>query len=153
MTRLVSLDSADADLDWVRSLLEDEGLPTRDIASKTDCFYVGYADSAPVGVGAVEVHGDSGLLRSVAVAESHRGNGHGTALCAELEARAADEGVRELYLLTTTAPEFFGALGYEEVDRESAPPDIRATTEFEDLCPASAVCMRKVVGGEAEGER
>lgn len=143
--RLEPLARADPDLDWVESLLAAEDLPTRDVASKADRFVVGYADSAPVGVGAVEVRGDAGLLRSVVVEESHRGKGHGTDLCAALEARAADEGVEELYLLTTTAPEFFGALGYEEVPRESAPPGIRATTEFADLCPASAVCMRKIL--------
>ncbi|USZ69898.1 arsenic resistance N-acetyltransferase ArsN2 (plasmid) [Halorussus salilacus] len=145
MTRLVPLRDADADLDWIRSLLEREGLPTRDLGEKADRFFVGVADEEAVGVGAVEVHGDSGLLRSVAVAEAHRGEGVGTSICAGLEARAAETGVEELYLLTTTASDFFDALGYGEVPRESAPSAIRETTEFAELCPDSAVCMRKVI--------
>jgi amino-acid N-acetyltransferase len=79
----------------------------------------------------------------VVVEESVRGAGYGTALCDELEAQAAADGIDALYLLTTTAAGFFEARGYEAIDRNEAPPLIRQTTEFEDLCPASATCMKK----------
>ncbi|WP_228434553.1 hypothetical protein [Natrarchaeobaculum aegyptiacum] len=51
--------------------------------------------------------------------------------------------VDALYLLTTTAVDFFAARGYDEIDRADAPDAIRNTTEFADLCPSSATCMRR----------
>jgi amino-acid N-acetyltransferase len=51
--------------------------------------------------------------------------------------------VGTLYLLTTTAREFFADRGYAEVERTEPPEAIRATTEFADLCPSTAACMRK----------
>lgn len=143
----VTLRGATDSLSYVEALLEANGLPARDVRSKPDCFYVAYGDedagADAVGVGGVEAYGSDGLLRSVAVEESVRGEGYGTALCDALEAEARASGVETLYLLTTTAAAFFADRGYEELERADAPADIRATTEFEALCPASAVCMRK----------
>ncbi|MFC6823854.1 arsenic resistance N-acetyltransferase ArsN2 [Halopelagius fulvigenes] len=139
----VTLRGAADSLSYVETLLEANGLPSRDVRSKPDCFYVGYADGDALGVGGVETYENSGLLRSVAVEESARGEGYGTALCDALEAEARDAGVGTLYLLTTTAAVFFAGRGYEELERADAPAEIRRTTEFEELCPASAVCMRK----------
>jgi amino-acid N-acetyltransferase len=51
--------------------------------------------------------------------------------------------VETLYLLTTTAAPFFERYGYGAVAREEVPRPIRDTTEFTDLCPASATCMVK----------
>ena len=48
-------------------------------------------------------------------------------------------------LLTETADDFFSALGYRVVARESVPEAIRRSAEFRALCPASATCMRKAL--------
>ncbi|SHH44605.1 arsenic resistance N-acetyltransferase ArsN2 [Halobaculum gomorrense] len=152
-----TLSEADAcDLDRVEALLSANDLPTEDVRTGPGQFYLARdrdderdGGDAVVGVGGVERHGPTGLLRSVAVEESSRGEGYGTALCAALEDRARREGVETLYLLTTTAAGFFGRLGYGAVDRESVPPAIRSTTEFAALCPASATCMRKRLRGRA----
>jgi amino-acid N-acetyltransferase len=140
----LALEPADEeDLAYVESLLEANGLPTSDVRSKPGCFYVAHDGDERVGVGGVETHGSVGLLRSVAVERSVRGEGLGTALCERLETVARDSGIETLYLLTTTASGFFAGLGYAEVDRSQAPEGIRGMTEFADLCPDSAVCMRK----------
>jgi amino-acid N-acetyltransferase len=47
----------------------------------------------------------------------------------------------DIYLLTTTAPDFFAGLGFRRAGRKTAPPAIRATRQFATLCPASAVLM------------
>lgn len=60
-------------LSYVETLLDRNGLPTRDVRSKPDCFYVASDGTDRVGVGGVEVHGAAGLLRSVVVEESARG--------------------------------------------------------------------------------
>lgn len=142
----VTLEPAGADrLGYVEQLLAANDLPTDDVRSKPDCFYVGYRNEERVGIGGVERYGPDGLLRSVVVERSARSQGLGTALCEALEASAAAEGVRRLYLLTTSATGFFGNRGYDEIEREAAPPAIRDTTEFTVLCPTSATCMAKVL--------
>lgn len=131
------------DVARVEALLEANGLPFRDVRTKPERFFVAYSDAERIGVGGVEQYGSNGLLRSVVVTESNRGRGYGTALCDALEERAREDGVETLYLLTTTAAAFFRRRGYEETARESAPSTIRRTTEFADLCPDSATCLRK----------
>lgn len=140
----ITVEKADAeDLDRVEALLDANDLPHRDVRAKPECFFVARSDTEWIGVGGVELYGSSGLLRSVVVAESSRGQGYGTALCDALEERARTNGVEALYLLTTTAPEFFRRRGYEEIGRETVPSSIQRTTEFAELCPSSATCMRK----------
>jgi amino-acid N-acetyltransferase len=142
--RRVTLRPADADsLDYVERLLARNDLPTADVREKSDRFFVAFADGAAVGVGGVEPFPPDGLLRSVVVESSRRGEGVGAALCDRLEERAAAGGIDTLYLLTTTAREFFAARGYETVDRAAVPASIRETGQFESLCPSTAVCMRR----------
>ena len=128
---------------YVETLLDANELPTADVRTTPARFYVGYVGDERVGIAGLESDGTDGLLRSVVVEQSARGNGFGTALCDALERRARADGVETLYLLTTTAADFFADRGYEELERADAPAAIRATTEFDELCPASATCMRK----------
>ena len=140
----ITLERADSDdIDRVEALLEANGLPYRDVRTKSERFFVGYSGTEVVGIGGVEVHGSDGLLRSVVVTESNRGQGYGTALCRGLEDYARNDGVETLYLLTTTAAPFFRRRGYQEIARENVPSSIRRTTEFADLCPDSATCLRR----------
>jgi amino-acid N-acetyltransferase len=140
----VSLEPATpTDLDRVERLLAANDLPTADVRADAPRFYVAWADGDPVGVGGLELHGDAGLLRSVVVADPHRGRGYGTAICAKLEACAEQADVETLYLLTTTATDFFREHGYVVVDRAAAPERLRTSRQFADLCPESATCMRK----------
>lgn len=132
-----------ADLSYVERLLERNGLPTEDVRSKSERFYVAYDGEDRVGIGGLETDGSVGLLRSVVVDRSVRGRGYGTRLCEKLEAEARSAGVETLYLLTTTASEFFSARDYVEIDRADAPDAVRRTTEFTDLCPTTATCMEK----------
>ncbi|ELY36491.1 arsenic resistance N-acetyltransferase ArsN2 [Natronorubrum tibetense] len=131
------------ELAYVESLLDANELPSADVRTSPARFYVGYAGDERVGVGGLESCGTDGLLRSVVVERSARGNGFGTALCDALERRTRADGVETLYLLTTTATDFFAERGYAELERADAPDAIRETTQFDDLCPASATCMRK----------
>jgi len=48
-------------------------------------------------------------------------------------------------LLTETASAFFQKFGYEIIDRQTAPKEIRMTSEFQELCPDSAKLMRLVL--------
>lgn len=140
----ISIRPADAEtVERVEALLQANDLPYRDVRTKPECFVIAFSETTVVGVGGVERYGSNGLLRSVVVTESNRGQGYGTALVDALEARARSNGAETLYLLTTTASAFFRREGYKAVDRESVPASIRQTTEFADLCPSSAACLTK----------
>jgi amino-acid N-acetyltransferase len=130
-------------LPYVRALLSENDLPAGDVPAKPECFYVAQTDGERVGAGGIEVYGPDGLLRSIVVEADARGEGVGSAICDALEQRAAERGVERLYLLTTTARAFFEDRGYEAIDRETVPEAIGRTTEFADLCPDAAACLRK----------
>lgn len=130
----------------VKTLLTECQLPTADLSPKSfeHFFGCGTAD-APKGVVGLEIYGTTALLRSLAVATQCRGAGCGKALVAEAERYAQSKGVKELYLLTTTAERFFERLGYRRSIRETAPEAIRQTKEFSGLCPSSSAFMVKLL--------
>ncbi|WP_254840318.1 arsenic resistance N-acetyltransferase ArsN2 [Natronomonas marina] len=135
--------ATDDELGYVESLLDAADLPTADVRSGDATFYLARRGGERVGVGGLEVHGADGLLRSLVVEESARGEGIGNALCTGLEGEAGRAGVGTLFLLTTTAAAFFAARGYERVERSAVPTAIRGTAQFGELCPATATCLRK----------
>jgi N-acetylglutamate synthase-like GNAT family acetyltransferase len=95
----------------------------------------------------MEVYGDCGLLRSVVVVPSLRGLGVGETLTHDRLAWARRRGLRQVWLLTTTAADFFDRFGFVRVDRASAPPELAASAEFTGACPAGAACLRLELGG------
>lgn len=141
----VRLETADGQLEYVRNLLASNHLPADDVRSGPGEFYVATVDGTRVGCGGLEVYESDGLLRSVVVAEAHRGAGYGAAITDALESRARASGVETLYLLTTTAADFFAARGYEPMERSAVPDAIEDTTEFAEYCPSSAACLHKRV--------
>ncbi|HSN18336.1 MAG TPA: arsenic resistance N-acetyltransferase ArsN2 [Gammaproteobacteria bacterium] len=127
-------------------LLQAAELPTEDITPEIlEHFLVAHLDKALIGCAGVEILGEVGLLRSVAVDEAHRGAGLGKDLVAAAEELAKQEGVQRLYLLTTTAEGFFVGLGYRKLPREEAPADIAGTEQFASLCPSSSSFMMKTL--------
>ena len=94
-----------------------------------------------MGSAALEVYGGAALLRSVAVEPAHRGCGLGIALTRAALDLAREQGVREVYLLTETAADFFARLGFSRIPRAQAEPAVGRSLEFTTVCPASAVCM------------
>jgi amino-acid N-acetyltransferase len=128
------------------ALLACAQLPTEDLtpAHCESFFFTGPAE-APTGLVGLELLGEVALLRSLVVSAQRRGQGEGLALLRHAEAHARQQGVRALYLLTTTAAEFFARHGYRPADRESAPPAIRATREFAGICPASSAFMFRIL--------
>jgi len=128
----------------VRRLVQSAGLPTEDLSQADLSHFFGCgAVDRPHGVVGLELLGTEALLRSLAVEDGARGTGSGGALVAAAERHALQHGVTSMYLLTTTAAGFFERLGYVRVGRETAPPAIRQTREFGELCPATATLMAK----------
>ena len=130
-----------ADVDAVRALLAACALPEDGLAEQ---FGAGYTVAGGVAACAgVERYGDDGLLRSVAVEPALRGHGLGARLLADRIEWARAQGLRALYLLTTTAPAYFPKAGFHPIGREQAPAAIRESREFAHACPASAMMMRR----------
>jgi N-acetylglutamate synthase-like GNAT family acetyltransferase len=143
---LIRTASAD-DLDLIRALLRTADLPVDGVEEQ---FGAGYAvateDGEVIGAAGMERYGRFGLLRSVVVAAEARNRGVAELLIRDRLAWAGTEGLQEVYLLTTTAARYFTRLGFERVDRDTLPLEIRDSREFAILCPASAVAMRRPAG-------
>jgi amino-acid N-acetyltransferase len=134
---------AAAPRDWQRiaSLLHESGLPIDGLRVHLATTIVAVDGDHIVGCAALEIFGPDALLRSVAVAPTHRGRGMGNALTAAMLAVARTHGVRALYLLTETATEFFPRFGFTTTTRDAVPAAVRQSVEFTTACPESATVM------------
>ena len=132
-----------ADVPAVLELLQKASLPTLGVPPTLAGFLVAGVQDRVVGAIGMERYGTSALLRSAVVESKGRGNGIGRELVERLLAVAEASGVREMYLLTTTAEHYFARFGFHAIGRNDVPPSVQASVEFREACPASAVVMRK----------
>jgi amino-acid N-acetyltransferase len=128
-------------------LLASAQLPTEDLtAEHCKHFFFAGSPAEPTGLVGLELFGEVALLRSLVVSADRRGTGEGSVLLRYAEDHARAQGVRTLYLLTTTAEPFFAKHGYQRAPRDTAPDAIRATREFAGICPASSAFMARKLG-------
>ena len=132
-----------ADWDAVRALLQAHALPLEGAREHLADYLLAECGGEVAGCAGLEVYGDVALLRSVAVAPGLKGQGVGGALVTALIAEAARRGLRGLYLLSVTAPDYFLRHGFARLAADQAPDALRASAEFRGACPASAVLMGK----------
>ncbi len=131
-----------ADLPAIKQLLIANKLPTEGIDEHWKTFVVARDGEDLVGCGGSEAHKTAALIRSVAVADSHRGRGIGRRLVRQLLDRLASRGIREFYLLTTTAQPYFAKRGFKPIDRDEIHPQLLGSAELQGACPDTAICMR-----------
>jgi amino-acid N-acetyltransferase len=79
------------------------------------------------------------------VEESWRGSGVGRVLVERALDLARQRGIEDVYLLTTTAENYFPKFGFTCVSRDSVADRVRASVEFQTACPASATVMRRTL--------
>jgi amino-acid N-acetyltransferase len=132
-----------ADLPAVLSLLERYKLPTAGVADGFSHFLVAEADRKLVGVAGLELYDGSALLRSVAVEERWRGSGVGRELVERALDLARERGIEDIYLLTSTAEDYFPKFGFTCACRDDVAEGVRTSVEFQTACPATATVMRK----------
>src|SRR5205085_12390670 len=99
-----------------------------------------------VGTVGLELLGAVALLRSLAVLTPLRGMGLGKKLYQAAFGKAIERKLQAVYLITTTADQFFEKQGFQRVERTATPPSVQATAQFSGICPSSAIVMAKVVG-------
>lgn len=131
-----------ADAAAIAQLLVARGLPTAGALAHVERFILAFHRQTLVGCAGVEQYGDVGLLRSVAVAETWGGQGLGAQLVGRAVQLARERGIRSLFLLTTTAADYFPRFGFEPVSREALPASLAESEELRGACPASATAMR-----------
>ena len=124
------------------ALLQQSNLPTTDI-DEEKLLYLLIDGERAIGTAGLEIFEDCALLRSVSVIKEEQGKGYGKFLNEEIERYAKESGINCMYLLTTTAKDFFDKQGYCAIKREEIPESIKQTAEFTSLCPSSAVVMKK----------
>lgn len=127
----------------VTALLVASELPIDDLADPAIELWAALDGARLLGVVGVQWLADGALLRSLAVAPEARDRGIGAALCDAAIRAVEGQGRAPLWLLTTSAQDYFGRRGFELVARDQVPAAVRATAQFASLCPASAAVMRR----------
>jgi N-acetylglutamate synthase-like GNAT family acetyltransferase len=134
-----------SDLEAVVAIVREAGLPT---AGLMDAFPGGYvvvsSGSGIIATAGLEVHDRVGLLRSLAVVPTQRGAGLGRLVVEDRLRAAREQHLDAVYLLTTTAADYFRRLGFEDTSRSAVPNALRSASEFATICPASALCLSKI---------
>jgi N-acetylglutamate synthase-like GNAT family acetyltransferase len=135
-----------ADRSRVERLLQADRLPLDGVPGDLAHFTV--AETARDGVIAaagLELYGGTALLRSTVVERTWRGSGVGRLVVEAALDAARSAGAREIFLLTTTAADYFPKFGFRCVDRAMVPQPLQASAEFTGACPASATCMHRAL--------
>jgi len=129
----------------VVELLKRERLPADDLPTHLDDFILAMADSQVIAAIGLERYGVYGLLRSLVVRPDYRNQYIAGKLIGQLESNAAASGLKEIYLLTETAPDYFDKKGYTRISRIEVPDILMQSSEFSHTCPTSAIVMRKTL--------
>ena len=128
-----------ADLARIGELLEAESLPRVPRNLPLSNLLVGIQEGELVGEVALEVSARRGLLRAVVVAPERRRRGFGASLVTSAVARAHELGLLDLHCATEKGQSFLEAQGFEPVERDGVPREIRASlADF----PDSAAVLR-----------
>jgi amino-acid N-acetyltransferase len=134
------------ELESLKNFLKVNQLPADDLQIKNSLLLTYYnADDTLVGSGGLEFYEGKALLRSLAVSPELRGQQLGKQIVHDLLQQAREAGMNEVYLLTQTAFFFFQKLGFTEVQRDLVPAEIKASSEFSQVCPSTAQVMKLVL--------
>jgi amino-acid N-acetyltransferase len=133
------------DLPEICQLLSASGLSGEGLDDFLDTTLISRSRGRIIGCAALEIYGASALLRSVAVDVGWQARGLGAELVEKAIRLAQSHQVNEMFLLTTTAADYFARHGFARCSRDDTPPPMQQSIEFTTLCPASAVCMRRPI--------
>jgi len=143
--RNMQIENADNYRKGILELLEAENLPVADLPLTLENFLIALQNEELIGVVGVEIYGDYGLLRSLSVRSDFRNMGVAANLLQRIDALSRLKKLKELYLLTETAPGYFDRKGYKKIARADVPTEIQQSSEFSHICPQSAIVMKKVL--------
>lgn len=125
----------------VADLLDAYHLPQDGFTEHLHHFLVIEMEGRLSAVAGLEYYHPAALLRSVAVHPQSRTSGLAQELVRQLLDIAYAQRIRQVFLLTMTAEEFFPRFGFQAVEREHVPQAMLSSAEFQGACPASARLM------------
>jgi len=137
------------DLDAVEGLLSANDLPLDGVKENLSGFIVAEEGGRVIGAVGLERFGSVALLRSAVVSEGRRGGGVGRRLVEHILDYAESDGIEELFLLTTTAENYFPRFGFTRTTRSAVPPTVKASAEFRGACPDTALVMTRRIATQA----
>ena len=130
----------------IAALLSAAGLVVPEAEDRPVHILVARSEGKVLGCVGWEDCGEQALLRSCAVDAAQRNRGIGSLLVEALHRRLVDAGVKELYLLTLDAGDFFARFGFAPFARTEVPETVRASREFTIHACDRALCMRAATG-------
>ena len=137
------------DLDAVERLLSTNDLPLDGVKENFSSFVIAEDGGAIIGAVGLEKYGSVALLRSAVVSRDHRGAGVGRRLVEQILDSAEKDGIENLFLLTTTAENYFPRFGFEHTTRSAVPPALKESAEFRGACPDTALVMTRRIARQA----
>ena len=138
-----------SDLPAVEELLSASKLPLDGVRDHFSDFIVAEDGNGIEGAVGLEKYDSVALLRSAVVAPQLRGTGVGRKLVEQVLERAEEDGIDELYLLTTTAEKYFPRFGFKPTTRAAVPEELKSSAEFRGACPDTAVVMKRRLGSSS----
>ncbi len=141
-TPLTLRSATPSDWPWIAALLQSHALPLDGAQQHLGTYFLAVCDNKLVGCAGMEVYGRDALLRSVAVMPDQQGHGVGQRLVTRIIAEAKQRHIASLYLLTTSAADYFARLGFQRLSAQDAPLALQQSVEFQGVCPSSAILMR-----------
>lgn len=138
-----------ADLEPLARVLEAAELPVAGVADHLSDFLVADDAGRIAATAGLECYGNHALLRSVAVDPQARGSGLGARMVAAALEQARSRHMATVSLLTTTADGYFPRFGFAVVGHDAVPAPVKVSSQFNGVCPASAVAMTLALSGPA----
>jgi amino-acid N-acetyltransferase len=136
----------------ILQLLAESRLPVEGLLPHLNTALVARVQGRVIGSATLEVYPDGALLRSVAVAPVARGFGVGHQLTESALELARTLDVSAVFLLTTTAEDFFPRFAFSRITREDVPAAVQESIEFQSACPSSATVMRTILAPKRNPE-
>jgi phosphinothricin acetyltransferase len=128
----------------ILDLVHTVNLPRDGVEEALEHFWVARQDGQVVGTVGLEVYGDCALLRSLAVTPAWQGHALGLALTDTALSYLMSRQFQAVYLLTTTAEQFFRRHDFLVVARTTVPGSVQQSVEFQSACPDTATCMARM---------
>lgn len=133
----------ESDYKEISYLLNVNELPSSDITEDHVQIFVGLNQQEIIGTIGLQKYDSIGLLRSLVVKDGYKSQKIAGKLLHYIFDYCVMHKITELYLLTTSAEEYFYKYGFQKIERILVPEVIKETKQYQEICPKVAVVMHK----------
>ena len=135
------------DIEDIMKLLESIDEPTDDIDPDFTTFFIvrDIEKTKIIGCVGLELFTGTALLRSFAIDQAYHGNDLGPRLIKKLLDEAFNYGSETVYVCAKNTPSFFWDQGFNGIDLDDLPGEIRDSKLFSKDCPHVAAFVKKRV--------